>query len=679
MNLRKLIRQKLESKANMPKPLPAVVGDGNGNVYVNGRKNYVYVRIGQSLAEAYCDTDVRHGASVLVGYDSVNPRLFRVLNSGGGGETMELITSDRYRWAAPGGGQDPLMVELRQFLPVRIAPAGGLKVSVYPGIAWCGSAWKVVGGSVHDLSSLVPTTSGKAKMVLICINENGSVTLATGSEVNANALSINDLPEPPSGSLYVIGAVRLYAGQTAIREARTNTDIVDLRFPIRHTHSDYLKSDAALNELSDVDITSPQDGDVLGYDASTQTWQNRSGGSGDMLKSVYDTDNDGIVDAAESVDWSGVQNKPTAYPPESHNHDDRYYTESETDTLLAGKSNIGHTHTPGDVGLGNVTNDAQLKRSGDDFAAFAGKTTPANNDIVLMEDSAASNAKKKITIGNIYLWIKGQLDSLYAAIAHNHDASDINSGVLDAARIPNLDASKIASGTLSTDRYSAYADLNAESRIGLVSGRLPTADQVRGNSAWAAVVEDWTSAILPDGWAWAGSPFVTPPSTAVFSGTILYAAGYTTASRSFLFRSVPSGVNLFAGLYLMSAASTYVGIRLDDGTDNNYAEIVLRMDASTRVAFVQIRYRTGGGVANEINPANMQGNWLLTTQIAFNLNMWGTQWSSWSFQPVLRSNNCTIYPTNNVSGLTWTPSRAGIVIQSGSGSGERFGVDWTNF
>jgi len=32
---------------------------------------------------------------------------------------------------------------------------------------------------------------------------------------------------------------------------------------------------------------------------------------GDMLKSIYDTDNDGKVDWAENVDWSGVQNKPT--------------------------------------------------------------------------------------------------------------------------------------------------------------------------------------------------------------------------------------------------------------------------------------------------------------------------------------------------------------------------------
>ncbi len=46
-------------------------------------------------------------------------------------------------------------------------------------------------------------------------------------------------------------------------------------------------------------------------------------GSGDMLKSVYDADNDGKVDmanVADKVDWSGVQNKPATYPPSAHTH-----------------------------------------------------------------------------------------------------------------------------------------------------------------------------------------------------------------------------------------------------------------------------------------------------------------------------------------------------------------------
>ena len=57
-------------------------------------------------------------------------------------------------------------------------------------------------------------------------------------------------------------------------------------------------------------------------------------GAGDMLTSVYDTTGNGIVDAAESAPWSGISGKPSTYPPEAHNHDDRYYTENEVQTSL---------------------------------------------------------------------------------------------------------------------------------------------------------------------------------------------------------------------------------------------------------------------------------------------------------------------------------------------------------
>ena len=46
-------------------------------------------------------------------------------------------------------------------------------------------------------------------------------------------------------------------------------------------------------------------------------------GYGDMLKSIYDTNNNGKVDKAEMADnvpWTGITNKPSTFPPSSHNH-----------------------------------------------------------------------------------------------------------------------------------------------------------------------------------------------------------------------------------------------------------------------------------------------------------------------------------------------------------------------
>ena len=46
-------------------------------------------------------------------------------------------------------------------------------------------------------------------------------------------------------------------------------------------------------------------------------------GAGDMAKSVYDTDNDGKVDAAEVADavpWTGITGRPATFPPSAHAH-----------------------------------------------------------------------------------------------------------------------------------------------------------------------------------------------------------------------------------------------------------------------------------------------------------------------------------------------------------------------
>lgn len=64
---------------------------------------------------------------------------------------------------------------------------------------------------------------------------------------------------------------------------------------------------------------------------------------------------------------------------------------------VAGKTGVV-TLVPADVGLGNVTNDAQLTRAAGDFNSFTSKATPVGADVILIEDSAAGFAKKKILI-----------------------------------------------------------------------------------------------------------------------------------------------------------------------------------------------------------------------------------------------------------------------------------------
>lgn len=84
----------------------------------------------------------------------------------------------------------------------------------------------------------------------------------------------------------------------------------------------------------------------------------------------------GSAASANSVAWTGVTGKPSSYPPASHNHDERYYTETEMNSKLAEKATKVHTHTKSEVGLGNVDNTADATKSVK-YAISAGSASSA--------------------------------------------------------------------------------------------------------------------------------------------------------------------------------------------------------------------------------------------------------------------------------------------------------------
>ena len=43
--------------------------------------------------------------------------------------------------------------------------------------------------------------------------------------------------------------------------------------------------------------------------------------------------------------WNNITGKPSSFTPSSHTHDDRYYTESEMNSKLSGKSDTNHSHS----------------------------------------------------------------------------------------------------------------------------------------------------------------------------------------------------------------------------------------------------------------------------------------------------------------------------------------------
>lgn len=195
----------------------------------------------------------------------------------------------------------------------------------------------------------------------------------------------------------------------------------------------------------------------------------------------------GNAASASSVPWSGVAGKPSSFTPSSHTHDDRYYTESEVDSKLAGKAPSSHTHTIGNItnlqssldgkaavshGHSAATTSAAGFMSAADKSKLDGVATGANKTIVDSSLSSTSVNPVQNKVVNSALAGKAStshthttaqvtgLDSalagkapishnhngVYAPASHTHDATNITSGTVSADRLPVTSASKGGTG-----------------------------------------------------------------------------------------------------------------------------------------------------------------------------------------------------------------------------------------
>lgn len=85
--------------------------------------------------------------------------------------------------------------------------------------------------------------------------------------------------------------------------------------------------------------------------------------AGDMLKSVYDTNNNGKVDNADSADsvpWAGVSGKPASFAPAAHQHSGADITSG---TVAAARLPAGSTGAAGIVQLNSATNSTSTTQA----------------------------------------------------------------------------------------------------------------------------------------------------------------------------------------------------------------------------------------------------------------------------------------------------------------------------
>ena len=144
----------------------------------------------------------------------------------------------------------------------------------------------------------------------------------------------------------------------------------------------------------------------------------------------------------DTSDFVTKEDADASYAAISHNHDDRYYTESEVDSKLADKANATHTHAIGDI------NNLQETIDG-------------------LETDIAGKANAEHTHDDRYFTESEVTDKLAtkADTRHKHAASDVTSGTFALDRIPTITDAKISgmsasklTGTIPTANLPSYVD-----------------------------------------------------------------------------------------------------------------------------------------------------------------------------------------------------------------------------
>ena len=133
-----------------------------------------------------------------------------------------------------------------------------------------------------------------------------------------------------------------------------------------------------------------------------------------------------------SVEWSDIQNKPSDYPPSTHNHDDRYYTESEVDTALNGKqatlisgTNIKTINNTSLLGSGNISIQGGGTVTVDDSLSTT-STNPVQNKVI----TGALNGKANSSHTHLSSDVTDLIDVIYPVGSIYMSVNSVNPSTL---------------------------------------------------------------------------------------------------------------------------------------------------------------------------------------------------------------------------------------------------------
>lgn len=310
-------------------------------------------------------------------------------------------------------------------------------------------------------------------------------------------------------------------------------------------------------------------------------------------------------------------------------------THAQIDSHISNTSNP-HGTTASQVGLGNVTNDAQLKRAANDFTAFTNKSSPTTSDILLIEDAAAAGAKKNITIAAL---------PVQTAVQTALNAKANLSGGNSFTGNQNISSGSVGLGFNTAINASALLELRSTTQ-GLLLPRLTTAQMLAISTPAEGLFvynTDYKVICWYNGTTW------------LFEDTHVITAIQSTTSNTFSniteseTPSLPVGTYLFEASYIFqsTATGTGIGFRLNNGTgtigDISIHWTLSQGENGTNVMFNYTQNATGDNFTSaSVSTANL--NYTANAKGMFEITSQGTMVSQ--FRSETNGNSVSIRPNS---------------------------------
>ena len=370
-DLNRKLRKKFSGYQRTREIQPARMGLDDGTVEVSGEKYMVWVKFFDGTILKVLNQRVTNsfGKMVLVGYDAVQfPLRMQVLGSWDVYPEAQWSGSPNHAEQHWWTGEDTIYLNKEQFYPGLVVPvSGSLAVDVYPFSRQSLTGWTVVSEVTRlSVSSGVPTSSG-FRYSLIVLDGSGALAQRNGTVVTSRMeLTAALVPLPLEGDT-TLAAVVLYTGQTELVKKDQASDILDLRFL------------GAAGKIPDLSVYVKKDGSTAFTAAQA--------GVDPTLAAHLATKN--YVDANFSLTVKEADGTPSVGSVKEIRVTNGTLTDDGSGVVSL---DFGSASTDGAAIHDNVAGEIDL---------IAEKTGLVGNDLLIVEDSEASYAKKKVKVSTL--------------------------------------------------------------------------------------------------------------------------------------------------------------------------------------------------------------------------------------------------------------------------------------